>query len=57
MTNGLNGTLSIGVTVGLVRRGWQHREGVNEETLAKGLEGAAHPGHHAGLEDLCDRLA
>ncbi|VUX44897.1 hypothetical protein DF3PA_10022 [Candidatus Defluviicoccus seviourii] len=27
MAKGLNGTLWIGVTPGLVRRGWQHRRG------------------------------
>ena len=56
MTNRANGTLYVGVTSDLVRRVWEHREGVAEGfTKRYGLKRLVYFEHHDDIQAAIQR--
>jgi putative endonuclease len=56
MTNRPNGTLYIGVTSDIVRRAWEHREGLAKGfTKRYGLKRLVHMGFYENIRDAIQR--
>jgi putative endonuclease len=56
MTNRRNGTLYVGVTSDLVRRVWEHREGVGSSFVRRyGLTRLVYFGHHEDIRTAIQR--